>query len=575
MRRWLAFTLVTLVGVLIAADVEPQIRPGDLKKHQVRKQILYQLWGPGTPLGKIQRQAVARSGKLKQLQLKKDSAEVARPREYSFVEGFERVEITKDILRRLQRPDALTLKNLSPRPALEFTPDVEGVDPMVAVGEEFLVVTQDHRIAFFAKSGELLEEKGGFPVRMSATAFFSAFVAPENPDGTANLDNINRYLNFPQGAPIQCDVSDPTPDFPCVEEFYDTRSMYDPFHERFVILSAARHHLWPSQEHGEFSRRFIAIAVSRTEDPRDGFHQWMPTWSNVRDWPWMGINGDFLIVAHKGKSSLDPPGPVAAVFHLPSMILGNKNPPHFEYTATDFGGNITVSPVKHYPGESFLTFMVRRGKGSVREIFAFAPPSDPWKAPALMKTSVPIRAGIGSIRDSVTFRKGRLHYASVQDLGEYNYVTYVVRIPVWQTENGIASSSDPEKGFYDRFVSLDSFPTLEHRISREVSSSAVNSRGDMLIAYGRYSSTGSPKILPEVRYAVWYHDEVFPRWSQVLKAGELHPVREGEEIPFYARLDYTAVAVDPADGLSFWIAHEYGASSMPSDFKMVVGKVTP
>jgi len=542
--------------------MQPGEAPGNLPLP--RRQILYHEWGPGSPgvVRQTDPMVIDREG----------HRPAARPPEHIATEVIDRAIANVEDLRDALR---LTPTSSSPGFSLKFAPGVEGVDPMVAVGKEYLVVTQDHRIAFFDRQGKPLPPTGRFPVEMTANSFFRAFIAPKNPDGSPNLHNINRYLNFPEDAPIQCDLSDTTPQFPCVNEFYDTRALYDPFHNRFIILSAARHQLWPNNPNGELTRRYFAVAVSKTEDPRDGFRQWMLTWSNPRDWPWMAVSGDHLVVAHKSESVLAPHGPVAVVFHLPSMVAGDRNPPRFFYMPSDFGGNISVAPARHYPGESDPTFFVRRGKGSTREIFAFETPSDPWKAPPLMSTSVPIRPGIGSIRDGVTYRNGKLHYVSAQSLQGFGLAVYVVRIPVKKVGNQLVASTDAADGYYENMLNLDADPSLEHRVSREVPSSAVNRRGDMLIAYGRYSTAGDPKINPEVRYAVWYGNEPFPRSSWLLQAGELHPVRSGEQISFYDRVDYSTVVVDPVDGLSFWIAHEYGASGTPSDLTMVVGRVTP
>lgn len=99
----------------------------------------------------------------------------------------------------------------------------------------------------------------------------------------------------------------------------------------------------------------------------------------------------------------------------------------------------------------------------------------------------------------------------------------------------------------------------------------------MLIAYGRFSMAGTPPIIAETRYAVSYAGEAFPRWSRLLKDGEVQPMEDGAPVSFYASpVDSSAVVVDPSDGLSFWIAHEYAAgAAKKSGHRMVVGKVTP
>jgi hypothetical protein len=495
--------------------------------------------------------------------------------EYETMERLPSTVLTAEAAQNIGHTLSANRPAPSPAYSVRFLPEVSGVDPMVAAGEKFLIVTQDHAIAFYDKSGNTLKEKDGTISYMSATRFFNAFIKPKNPDGTINADNINRYLNFPPDAPIACNLADENPQFPCVTEFYDTRVLYDDFHKRFIILSAARHKLGANDENGDLARRFIAIAVSKTSDPRDGFQQYMATWSNYRDWPWISVNGDYLIAAHKGAT--DPNGPVASVFYLPAMMAGDPEPPHFKYFSSDVGGAASVIPARHYPGESALTWMVERTKSGTRKIYAFTPPADPWTAPPLLETSVQTTPEIGSIRDSVTYRHGRLQFATVRSLGDFGYTIHMVRIPVSGDASGITASAEPADGFFDNLVNLDADPSLEHRVSREVPSSAVNADGDMLIAYGRFSMAGAPPIIAEVRYAVWYHDEAFPRWSKVLKEGEVQPTADDAPVSFYSSpVDYSAVVVDPKDGKSFWIAHEYGATATKkSGHQLVVGKVTP
>lgn len=577
-RRKPAPTIDKSITPAIIKQIDPSVR----QLVPLNKKVLYQYWGPSQftlapkkPLRALTPRATPAIRALRPDKAEPSDLAITRTPDYDLEETLPSAALSVDIAKNIGRIPGLNQPPASPNYAMRFTPPVTGVDPMVAAGEKYLVITQDHTIAFFDKSGNILKRSDGSDYKISSYEFFSGFVTPDKPDGSFNADNINRYLNFPSNAAITCDLTKATPVFPCVNEFYDTRVLYDAFHKRFVIISGARHQLWTDKPNGELSRRYLAIAVSRTDDPRQGFHQYMPTWSNYRDWPWMSINGDYLITAHKGSE--DPNGPVAAVFHLPALMSGNLNPPHFKYWGSDIGGHGSLIPAKHYPGESALTWMLRRRPNGDARLFAFAPPTDPWTAPPLMKASATVQTGVGSIRDSLTYRHGRLQFSTVRSLGEFGYVVHVVRIPVSATANGISASINPADGFFDNLVNLDGDPSLAHRVSREVPSSAVNAAGDMLIAYGRFSMAGAPPILAEVRYAVWYHNEPFPRWSRILKEGEVQPMDGGAPVSFYGSpVDYSAVVIDPADGMSFWIAHEYGATAAKkSGHHLVIGKVTP
>ena len=54
---------------------------------------------------------------------------------------------------------------------------------------------------------------------------------------------------------------------------------------------------------GPEARRYIAIAVSRSEDPRDGFNEYITTTSNYADWPLAAVGENGIVAGHRS-----PPG---------------------------------------------------------------------------------------------------------------------------------------------------------------------------------------------------------------------------------------------------------------------------
>src|SRR5262249_931651 len=127
----------------------------------------------------------------------------------------------------------------SPAAQPVLNPDLGGVDPMIAVGKDYVIVTEDHDIEFLNKTGEkagaqLDPLKGGGPTHISSSSFFSAFTANKNSDGTVNRNNINRHLRLPPDSAFdkRCDPGDTAMPQPCINEFYDTRVTYDPYRER-------------------------------------------------------------------------------------------------------------------------------------------------------------------------------------------------------------------------------------------------------------------------------------------------------------------------------------------------------
>ena len=532
------------------------------------KEVLYQLWHPPTDVSA----SPVDEGRLEDSALG-DSGAVAQE--------YDDPEYRKLGSRPVAEPDPETsLQPLHPEPSPKYserwTPAIGGVDPMVAAGKSYIIVSQQQRFGFYDRRGNLLKDGTGSDLIVTSDAFFRKFVLPKRADGSFNEDNINHYLGFPDDSSASCDLHDPSPGGFCIVDFYDTRVLYDPAHDRFIIQAQARHANGLNSKDpklGHLSRRFLAFAVSRTANPKDGFHQYMLTDSNGRDFPWMTVSGDFLVSAHRGAQTTT--GPVATVLHLPSMMAGEKQIPHFSYYPKDIGDaeDATLIAAMHYPGESELTWMTRRGKTDEREIFAFAPPKDPSQAPELLRTSVQVTDGVHPVKENLVYRNGHLISTSVRRTGEDQWDLWMVRIPVRRTRKGIAASNDPAEGFFDGFLHLEQAPRGDLVISRERPAVAVNARGDTMIAYGRYSPSGSPAILPEVRYSIWYAGEPAPRRSRLLMPGQAQPMKNGSPLSIGGGMDYTTAVVDPLDDLSFWIAHEYGAST--GRYELVIGKVSP
>lgn len=482
------------------------------------------------------------------------------------------------------------------------------VDPMIAVGNQFLIVSDTGRLGFFDKQGNSLPPKNGVPSSMTTANFFGGFVAKNNPDGSFNDRNINLYLRFPK----PCD----SPDYPqtttgkrfCTAEFYDTRVHFDPASRRFFVMSNSRPHLKLDTEHGgcvqyhvplskvrdtsvcdnrddetiryrctlhsnefcDLPRRLVAFAVSKTEDPRDGFHQYMLTENEYRDWPWMGVNGDHLIIAHNAEA--EGVEPVVSVVSVTSVKSGQQHPAYFRYYPADFDGLTTAIPPVHHGNTGGLTFLLSK-EGNRLDIFAFPQTPNPWRAPAMLRTSVTLGDKVPPLTGSV-YRAGRLHFVVHKKVeengGAKRYSVRAVRVPVKSSLTSLTASTNPAEGFIDWFFGLNATGDPPgSRVSYERPSVAVNRRGDMLFAYGRYPFSGpTPSLFPEARYTLWRAGEPKQLRSRLLKAGE---AAASESI--ISKLDYATAVVDPSDDKSFWVAHTYANSS--GGYRTVFGKITP
>lgn len=482
------------------------------------------------------------------------------------------------------------------------------VDPMIAVGNQFLIVSDTSHIAFFDKQGRPLPAKNGVPSKMSTSNFFGGFVAKTNPDGSFNDRNINLYLGFPK----PCD----SPDYPqtttgkrfCIASFYDTRVHFDPASRRFFVISNSRHHLKKDTEHGgcvqyhvplsqvsdtsqcdnkdeetikdrctlssdefcDLPRRLVAFAVSKTEDPRDGFHQYMLTENEYRDWPWMGVNGNHFIIAHNGGAEGDEP--LVSVVAVQAIKTGTQHPAYFRYSIADAGGLTKMIPPVHHGDTGGLTFMLSK-EGRRLDIFAFPQTLDPWRAPTLRRTSVTLGDNVPPLVGSV-YRAGRLHLVVHKEVetngGAKRFSVRAVRVPIRSSLTSLTASTNPAEGFIDHFFGLKATgDPAGSRVSYERPAVAVNGRGDMLFAYGRYPFSGpNPPLFPEARYTLWRAGAPKQLRSRLLKIGEAAAAESVAE-----KLDYSTAVVDPSDDRSFWVAHTYANSG--GGYRTVFGKITP
>jgi hypothetical protein len=141
---------------------------------------------------------------------------------------------------------------------------LNGIDPGIAAGTSYLLVCDnDHGIAVYDKVGRLLKQGPGqssFPNPFSIGSLFSKVRA-----------DIGLHMNLPKGLP---------PGFPQNTTGYgDVRVMFDSYRNRFWIYARARND--PANDPQtivdypavKLARRQKAVAaVSKTEDPRDGFY---------------------------------------------------------------------------------------------------------------------------------------------------------------------------------------------------------------------------------------------------------------------------------------------------------------
>jgi hypothetical protein len=153
----------------------------------------------------------------------------------------------------------------TPEPTANFLASaaLSGLDPGIAAGNQYLLVSDNvNGVAVYEKTGKLLGPKPGdnFPNPFSIWSLFSKVKA-----------DIDPQLNYPKGLPANFASNSGI-------EYGDVRVMFDSYRKRFWIYAQAKNSPpWDPKTIVKVPvvklarRNKAAVAVSKTEDPRDGF----------------------------------------------------------------------------------------------------------------------------------------------------------------------------------------------------------------------------------------------------------------------------------------------------------------
>jgi hypothetical protein len=519
-----------------------------------------------------------------------------------------------------------------PMHSIPFDPAIEGVDPMIAVGFNYIIVTQEGTIAFFNKLGDQLKDKDGNWVNLTTREFFAGFLAGRRPDGSRNEHCINRHTGFPPHGQladyppsVNCDpdAADtkgrPLP--PGVREFYDTRVHFDPESRRFFIFAPARTTklldkktnsacskeggdcINTSKQDNPFNRRYWAVAVSKNEDPREGFHQWMSTEAYIADGPEFSVNrGVMVITKYSENADIQPIGmkPAAYALCVTDLLAGNRYPRSHKLFRPDFPsyGKGELSPVTQYGSSNDRTFLVESHDFEI-VVYSFKnpvewqnfPPVDRTSATIVTPGGTPIRIGHLWQREHPKYRDGKIYFTSakVVEPREPNVrnpllAVRVFRLPLKNLSTTPMASVNPADGFlYHLFGTNAPDDSPGDKVSYEQPTVAVNKEGHMVILFCRIGFDTNEVLHPEARYSVYYSDERGPRSSRIIRKGDFtltwenpddpEPRQQTIRSPYYL-LDYQTAVVDPADDRTVWMISEYGDAATKA-YKTVVGKVIP
>jgi hypothetical protein len=378
---------------------------------------------------------------------------------------------------------------------------------------------------------------------------------------------------------------------------------------------------------GNTSLRYTVIAISKTEDPREGFHEYM-----------FAEGGDFVrpvvdeeVLALTG----DRTGGGSAVFLLSTddLAKGAKDPRAQRYEQATFGTNM-VPVVSHGPMTHMLVSEWPGSETEAVKLYAFSHALD-GKPP--ITGTIPVKSARQLMLPNPNgvptpvFRDGHLYFATV-DAWDGKTATFCLRdeaqwvrtlIPTAGIKSKNQAQLDALKALGPcriRLVGLDvtigtkditgkkivdfSFggrdkgDPADTVISYSMPSIEITKAGDVVVVFERtqYNTLDlSKEIYPEARYRVLYHqDNGKIRGSAVLSKGtccDPHPspnVKFGDTVTLPKQdsiwtRDITAAVLDPDDEQTVWMAGAFGIdpSTNPSDYgkptayQLVIGAVHP
>jgi hypothetical protein len=499
-------------------------------------------------------------------------------------------------------------------PPVSFKPGLAPRDAMVAVGFNYLIVGNAQNIGFFdKKTMKLLKKKHGEPTMLSTDTFFSTFITGKWKDGSFNEHSINRHLALPPDPPSTyrpyntCDPDDPDNPVPCINDYFDTRIFFHPTSSstgRFFIAAEARGLPKALSSSGaecnsdkdpepecqnlnmqanQLNRRYFAFAVSKTEDPRDGFHQWMTTEPHLLDWPLLTVDGRILAISagvDSTKLNLSPFGmkPSVYLFALEDLLDGGRYPKSHKLFIRE-AVDAQLVPLAHYGETANRMFFVqtRAWQGdppqgwwppdpvSTVNVHSFLHPSD-WKNfPSIEQTWVPLRFSLSNPKQGATFRDGKIYLTDATTRKKTNKsIIRVVRVPLTNLTTKPKASLRVSDGYLeDTFGTSSRDDPPGQIVDYDWPSITANKNGHIVIVYRRNNP-----IKPEARYSVLLAGEQEARPSNLLQGGDCN-IAAG-------KLDFQTAVVDPADDQTVWMAASF-ADNTGGDCAegIVVGKVKP
>lgn len=476
----------------------------------------------------------------------------------------------------------------------------EGPDPMVAVGEKTVLVSNTDWLKFFDKStGKVLQE-------VSTNGLFWQFVSPVIPGtSTPNPDYASNFYEIPTDVPYYCSKSKPcgvsdckqggygSKDLPCTEltdeglinEAYDVRVYYQKEHKRFVVVAALRNQSSKDNDCynangaidcSQYLIRLVAVAVSATEHPADGFYVYRTGENNYRDWPNAFIDQDYLVIANLGGGDAYTNGrSLVTVYNfrqmkdgLSGIIQGFSIPQN--NAAETAGSLIPVSNLLTNQNSEAFFFLEnnyldaggmlhgRRSEGKAK-IWYFTKPGNanaifdqpPTQLKLAGEVGVENRSFDGGAAAGITYHNGFIYYSSFQKVFEATstkragFGMNILKIPVIKRNNGSYEiTSSTAAGFKHYEFRNEDYSYLDVSI-------AVDVFHNVAINFIRLPRSLSSSALPQIRCKVKFNQEDNWRASRLIK--EWGNASDGGK----RHVHYSWIIKDPYSINQFWMAQAF------------------
>ncbi len=466
----------------------------------------------------------------------------------------------------------------------------------VAVGRRHFAVATDSSIQFYNRDGTQFGNSYAYET------IFENLIRSRSYGPADRPTDVNHYLNFASDC-----QSHPATGYHhyCVSNISEGAVVqFDQVGGRFVIYATAKNALSTSQwahspfnappydlntrvrpdgstetiseATGAYTRRVALLAISRSEDPRDGFFTYAFSQNIHREFVsqpsqrTMSINGDYLSFSQgRARHYGDKDSPIATLVSLKDLRVGRAKPEYLHYYEPDFDpdghGSIKAVGAVQLPealtGNSLTVGAFTSGR---YRVFAIKHPPARYRFTKPKGNSLP--DFIANTQERVfpgrsVFRDGFFHFVG-ETLSAVHSGEYVYR-PFYQRLRGYVD-------FLGRPVLLPlssqnrlaQWPRVQNgkEIVRSEPIVQVNGTGDVFIAYGESIINDSgAREHASIHRVLWPAQSALPNPPEVWRLGS--PSANDPWPGHHHRIEKINMTVDPRDDRSFWAIHKYRRSN--------------